>query len=68
MEEKYEWITAEVDCGTVTFRYRVEGRDLDGSDQHDEDVSDWTEDQIIALGCDLLDCHEQRDLIKVEYC
>lgn len=51
----YEWVKARVtEDGSCIFTYRVKGNPIDGSDQHDEDVVDWTDQQIRELGCDLL--------------
>jgi len=66
-DEKYLWIEAEVDCDTLTFRYRVEGAICDGGERWDEDVSEWSEKDIIDLAVSVLDCEDQRDLIEVVY-
>ena len=42
----YLWFKATVDCGELTFRYRLKDAVVDGGETHDEDVEDWSDDDI----------------------
>lgn len=45
--DHYEYIKAIVDCeGNLRITYRLNGSMVTGRDSHDEDVSDYTDDQI----------------------
>ena len=64
-EERYEYVRAIVDCGTLTFEYKL----VDGPPNkmvHDEDVSDWDADQIRDVTRMMLTCRED-DKIEVRY-
>lgn len=65
-EEIYEYIRATVDCGDLTIRYQVKGNPSPGRMDHDEDVSDFTDDEIKDLIVMLLDVPDkQKDLIVI---
>lgn len=63
--EQYQFIKATVDCGELTWEYALEGR----SPQrmiHDEDVDDWTDEDIVDLTVDMLSVDPtQRGIIEV---
>ena len=64
--ERYEYVNAIICCGELRWKYKVEGCDVSGSMPHDEDVSDWTDEEIIDLTCNMLDVSDdQRGLIEV---
>lgn len=66
--ERYEYITAIVDCGNLSWKYKLEGATKPGGMSHDEDVETWSEKDIVDVTMGMLDIPEdQRDLIKVEY-
>ena len=68
MSNKYKWITATIDSCTGMLRmdYRVEGLDIDGCDNHDEDVSTWTDNEIKDMVQLFLDVPpEHKDMIQV---
>lgn len=66
--ERYKFITATVDCGTLIWTYKVESSHTYGRMGHDEDVSEWSDDDIIKLTMDMLSVDEsQRSLIEVNH-
>lgn len=66
-EEEYEFITAVVDCGTLYWEYQVKGRKACRLN-HDEDVGDWSDADIIRVTIHTLDVpSHQHSLIRVEY-
>jgi hypothetical protein len=67
-KERYEKITAIVDCGRLRWEYRIEGMKVSGRQSHDEEVEDWSDDDVIDVTMATLDVpKDQRGLIKVEY-
>jgi hypothetical protein len=45
--EHYEFITAKVDCGQLTYEYRLNRKSAPKqSIVHDEDVESWSADEI----------------------
>ena len=67
-KQHYAYITAEVDCGEVLFVYRLIGNEVEGTQLWDEDVSDWSDDDIINLARQALDVEKDDPVqIKVEY-
>lgn len=67
-KERYEFITAVVDCGGLRWKYRVDGAEVEGRQQHDEDVETWSDKDIIDVTMATLDVPEdQREIIKVQY-
>lgn len=68
-KEEYEYIIAEVDCDTLTVRSKLKDNPREATDQHDEDVSDWSESDIRQCVKSLLDLdYDETKLVKVEYC
>jgi len=66
--EGYEYIKAIIDCGSLRWEYLIAGYDVKGRDAHDEDVSDWTEEEILTLTKNMLDVPEdQADRIEIIY-
>jgi hypothetical protein len=66
--EEYESITATVDCGELSWRYKVKGAQVPGRLAHDEDVTDWSDEDIVNLTMSMLEVPEhQRSLVKVQY-
>lgn len=64
--EKYEYIRANLDCGSLSWEYKVEG--LPPSKMsHDEEIDDtWTDDDIIDLTMNMLDVDkDQRPIISL---
>lgn len=61
----YEWFKARVNDGVLSFRYRIKGGKVDGSERHDEDVSEWTEQEIKQLAVDLFEIDPAK--VEVEY-
>lgn len=47
--ERYDYIRAIVDCGNLCWEYKLKGNSVAGKMSHDEDVSDWSEDDIRKL-------------------
>jgi hypothetical protein len=66
--DEYEFITATRSAdGDLSWSYRAKGSDRPGSQAHDEDVSEWSDEDIIELTMTTLGVPEhQRDLIKIE--
>ncbi len=66
--DEYEFITATRDAeGNLSWSYRAKGADRPGSQAHDEDVSEWSDDDIRDLTMSTLGVPEhQRDLIVIE--
>lgn len=68
IKNRYEKITAVVDCGNLRWEYRVAGAKKDGGQRHDEDVEHWDKRDIVDLTMTTLGVPaDQRELIKVEY-
>lgn len=66
--EEYEFITAEIDCGELSWHYKIKGAQVPGTQDHDEDVSDWSDEDIRNLTMTTLQVPEhQRNLINIEY-
>lgn len=66
--DRYEHITAIVDCGDLRWEYQVQGLDSPGRMSHDEDISEWSKKDIIDVTMMSLGVpDDQRDIIKVEY-
>lgn len=66
--DHYEFITAIVDCDSLTWTYRLKGARVDGGLAHDEDVSDFSKDDIVALTKQILSVTEDDPVrITVEY-
>lgn len=51
--------------GVATATYRFSDRDVDGVVSLDEDVTDWKDDDIIALTSDLIGCTDD-EVEKIE--
>ena len=67
-DERYEYIKAIIDCGELSWEYRVDGAFTTGKMTHDESVDEWSERDIIDLTCAMLEVSEdQRDIIEIEY-
>lgn len=63
-EDHYEYIRAEVDCGELVWKYKLNG----GRDQslaHDEDVSDYSQDDIKRLTRQMIDVDDD-DPVQIE--
>jgi hypothetical protein len=67
--EHYEWVKAVVYAdGECRITYRVKGARVVGSDVIDEDVSRWTQDQIISRVKSIIDVEDGDPVeIQVEY-
>ncbi len=48
-EESYEYIKAIVDCGELRWEYCLKGSHQVSRMSHDEDVSDYSDEEIIRL-------------------
>lgn len=67
-EEEYEYITAEVDCDTLTVRSKYKESTVESRTQHDEDVSDWSESDVRQCVKSMLDLtYDETKLVKVEH-
>lgn len=66
--DRYEHITAVVDCGSLHWEYKLVGALTPGRMDHDEDVEEWDNEQIIDVTMTTLTVPEdQRALVSVEY-
>ena len=64
--ERYEYVKATVCCGELTWKYKITGSDVLGSMGHDEDVSEWSDREIINLTAAMLDVpKDNREVIEV---
>lgn len=67
-EKKYEYVKARVDCGELCWEYKLIGSYIVGRMAHDEDVSDWSENQIVDVTCLMLDVDkDQRKIVEVQW-
>ncbi len=67
-EERYEFIRAIVSEGNLSCEYRLVGNSVTGRQSHDEDVSNWTEEEIRQLVCEMLDvADDERSVIEIRY-
>jgi hypothetical protein len=68
-KEKYEYIRAIVDCGELRWEYKMVGSEVIGRMAHDEDVSQWSDEEIIDVTCAMLDVEDgERDKVSVRVC
>lgn len=66
--ERYEYVKATVDCGELSWKYKVVGMETTGSMRHDEDVSEWSDDDIREVTAMMLDVpDDDRDKIEVRW-
>jgi hypothetical protein len=66
MTEKYKYVKATVSDGELSLEYRLEGALVTGRDGHDEDVSGWTDREIVNLACGMLGIEDaDRDVVEV---
>lgn len=65
--DEYKYIRAIVDCGELRWEYKVTGCAMSGSQGFDEDVGDYTNDDIVDLMSMLSVEESQREMIEVEY-
>lgn len=66
--ERYEYVKAIVDCGSLRWEYKLVGSHTVAKMDHDEDVEGWTDEQITSLTRAMLDVDEDnRDCITIEY-
>ena len=67
-DEQHEFIRAHVDCGDLRWESKLVGNPRVARMQHDEDVSDYTDQDIRDLTVQMLDVSdEQVGLIEVIY-
>ena len=63
--QQYKTILATVTEGQLTWTYKLEGCQT-SSMTYEEDVSDWTDNEIIGLTCNMLSVSkDQRSSIEV---
>ena len=65
MSEHYEFIKAFVEDGQLRWEYRVKGSAKVGRMSHDEDVSDFSDKDIVSLTRNMLDV-EDDDPVEIE--
>ena len=66
--ERYEYVKAIVECGELRLEYRLVGSSVVGRDRHDDDVSEWSDTEIIDVVCSLLSVDDDnRDVVTVEW-
>ena len=66
--EKYDYIRALIDGEDLTIEHKIEGNPVKGRTDHDEDVSDWIEDDVRDLIVTLLGVSdEQRGIIDIQW-
>ena len=58
MSENYKYVRAIADCGDLRWEYQLADSDVLGRMSHDEDVSDWSDDDIIHVTRAMLDVPE----------
>jgi hypothetical protein len=63
--DHYEYIRATIEDGQLRWRYRLNNANVEGSDTHDEDVSSWTDREIIELTKTVMTI-ESDDPVKIE--
>jgi hypothetical protein len=61
----YEYIRAVRDGAHLTITYRLNGAAVEGSESHDEDVSDWTRQDIERVVRSLLSV-DPDDPVKID--
>jgi hypothetical protein len=65
--EVYQYVTATVMDGEVTWRYQLLGKPP-GNMRHDEDVSGWSKEDIVNLTMRMLDVpSEDKAKISVQF-
>lgn len=67
MSERYNWVKVIVDCGSLRWEYQLEGSCVIGRMSHDENVSDWTAEDIIDLTKNILNIKKGEVPLEVEY-
>lgn len=63
--EHYDYIKAYVDGNDLSLEYRLHGQHIIGRERHDEDVSEWSERDILALTRSMLSVADG-DPIQIE--
>lgn len=66
VKEKYAYVRAIVDCGSLRWEYQIEGSAVAGHMNHDEDVSDWSQDDVIRCTRSMLSL-DQDEKVEVVY-
>lgn len=61
----YEYIRAIVDCGELRWEYKLKAFDVSGSMSHDEDVSEWSDEDIKTVTRMMLDVNDD-DPVEIE--
>lgn len=66
--ERYQYIKAIVDCGHLHWEYLLEGAEVPGAMSCDDDVEEWSEEDIIDVTMSMLAVPEdQRTMVQVIY-
>lgn len=66
--EQYEYIRATITEGELSLRYQIKGIPTVGRMTHDEDVSDYSDFDIVELVTNLLDVPpEQEKIIEIDW-
>lgn len=65
-EERYEYVKAIIDCGELRWEYKLPDGPVNTM-THDEDVSDYSEDDIKDITRSMLGLEDDEE-ITVEYC
>ncbi len=62
-KEHYEYVRARICCGELSWEYQIKTPGApQGRMSHDEDVSDYTDDDIKQLTRDMLDCPDDQEI------
>lgn len=65
---QYEFIKAIVSGNSLRWEYKLAGNRVVGRQSHDEDVSNWSEREILDLTYQILDVSEpEKDVVQVQY-
>lgn len=63
----YEYVRAIVDCGELRWEYKVEDASVPGRMTHDEDVTDYSDDDIRDITRMMLDCPDSQEIEVLYY-
>jgi hypothetical protein len=67
--ERYEYIRAIIDCGSLRWEYKIKGRSVVGRMDHDEDVDNYSDEDIRQITRQVLNVSQADPVfISIEYC
>ena len=67
-DERYEYVKAIVEDGELRWEWRLVGSSVRGRLAHDENVTGWSDRDIMTVTCLMLDVSDdEREVVTIEY-